>query len=123
MALLTDPELAAYRAALAETFTDTAVILRRVDVADGAGGTEPDWPEVGTYPCRLWPQGMQAFETTDKTLGRTVSTTVWFLALAAGVDVRPQDRVRVGTRTFEVSGSRGGRSLELQTVLQLAEIL
>lgn len=107
------------QAVLTGTRTETASILRRTTVSDDAGGSIDSWPAVETgLSARVTPQGMQPWERTDRIGGRVVSTSVWNIALPAGTDVRPADRIQVGDVVYDVIAPRNRGSLELERVVQ-----
>jgi hypothetical protein len=63
---------------------------------------------------------MQPWEKIDRVGGRVLSTSVFLIALPAGTDVRPTDRLRIETfgTTYEVIGTNGPASFEVERTIQ-----
>lgn len=100
---------------------ETASILRRSTTSDGAGGRLETWTTVTAgLSARVTAQGMQPWEKMDRIEGRVISTTVWIIALPAGTDIRPADRINVSTldRTYDVIASDGPASFEIERSVQ-----
>lgn len=99
---------------------ETATILRPTTVSDDAGGHTGAWIEVETVSARVRSQGMQPWEKLDRIGGRVLSVSVFLIAVPPGTDVRPSDRIRVDTldRTYEVIGTNGPESYEVERTVQ-----
>ena len=116
--MLSADEIAAMRATLVASLPEVASIERPTRVPDGAGGSTVSWQAVATYPARLAPAGG---EDEREFAGRVAGRSLWRITLPAEADVRLDDRVAVGGRTFEVLGVRA-RSFEVCRVV-LATLL
>jgi head-tail adaptor len=109
--MLTDGALEFYRETLGLTYPDTCTIERVQGSADGMGGFTYGTTVAGTYACRIAPQGMPPFEVLVAGQMQAVSTHV--ITFEALTDIRPTDRIKSGTRVFNVTGGTGDRSWEL----------
>ena len=116
--MLSADEIAAMRATATASLPETIEVQRATRAADGAGGQAVSWSPAGTYPGRLAPAGG---EDEREFAGRVAGRSLWRITLPAEADVRLDDRVVVGGRTFEVLGVRA-RSFELCRVV-LATLL
>jgi head-tail adaptor len=116
--MLSADEIAAMRATATASLPETIEVQRATRAADGAGGSTVSWQAVATYPARLAPAGG---EDEREFAGRVAGRSLWRITLPAEADVRLDDRVAVGGRTFEVLGVRA-RSFELCRVV-LATLL
>jgi head-tail adaptor len=72
-------------------------------------------------PCSVAPGGRMPIETAAA--GGTIAASTWVLSLPRGTDVRAQDRIVVGSRTFQVVGPRSPRTYELQADVVCTEVL
>ncbi len=101
---------------------DSATVLRRTLTSDTAGGYTEAWASVATgLSARVQAQGMQPWEKMDRVEGRIIATSVWRIALPAGTDVRPYDRVRVDSLSntvYDVIASDGPSSFEVERTVQ-----
>ncbi|MGQ9809704.1 MAG: head-tail adaptor protein, partial [Armatimonadota bacterium] len=70
--------------------------------SDGAGGFTETWTPVATAACRLSPLGQTPQEQVIA--ARLTNISGWVVTLPALTDVRPTDRLVIGSRTFEVVG-------------------
>jgi len=116
--MLSEDEIAAMRATATASLPETIEVQRPTRVPDGAGGQAVSWSPAGTYPGRLAPAGG---EDEREFAGRVAGRSLWRITLPAEADVRLDDRVVVGGRTFEVLGVRA-RSFEVCRVV-LATLL
>ncbi len=107
--MLSEDEIAAMRATATASLPETIEVQRATRAADGAGGSTVSWQAVATYPARLAPAGG---EEEREFAGRVAGRSLWRITLPAKADVRLDDRVAVGGRTFEVLGVRA-RSFEV----------
>lgn len=115
--MISAAELAHLRAAFAPTFDATARIQRRTVVADRSGGFNETWATVHTYACSFITYPIRPVERESDV--RIQSITTWLFHFPSGSDVQTTDRILVGSRTFEVSGSgEGSKSLTLQVIAQ-----
>lgn len=100
---------------------ESATILRPIRMSDNAGGFIGGWNEVQTgISARVTSQGMQPWEKIDRIGDRVLAVSVFLIALPAGTDVRPTDRLRVDTlgTTYEVIGTNGPESFEVERTVQ-----
>lgn len=104
--MLSDWEIADSRSEIGSTFTSTATVLRKASVADTSGGFADTYPPVATYPCTFAPYQIRPLER--ESAERIQSISYWQFAFPFDAVVRLTDRLLVGTRTFEVSGSGSG---------------
>lgn len=79
---------------------DTAVVSRPSRVSDGEGGSTVSYSTVATVACRISPLGNAAQETVIGEAARAIAQYV--INLPAETDVESDDRLIVGSRTFEV---------------------
>jgi hypothetical protein len=93
-------ELASLRTRVTQTFTATASILRRTEVEDTQGGTTITYPAVATYACAFSRYQTRPLERESQPRVMVIADWVFVFPIAA--DIRQTDRIRVGTRTFEV---------------------
>lgn len=109
------------------TRPELASILRRENISDDAGGFVGSWNVAqSNIPARVKAQGMQPWEKVDKIEGRPIAVSVFIIAMPAGTDVRPTDRVRVDTfspaLTYEVIGTDGPASYEVERSVQAVRV-
>ncbi len=109
--MLSAVDLASMRAAVMASLPETARILRVIRQSDGLGGFLEVWTELATAPCRVAPRENTPVETAVG--GRIVDRVLWVITLPAGLDVRPDDRIAVGSRTFEILGVLSPRSVPI----------
>jgi head-tail adaptor len=111
--MLSPAELASMRATLLASLPDTAQVQRTTRTSDGMGGTIDTWTTVATVACRVSPSNTTP--TEQVVAARVHDRVLWTLTLPAGTNVRSDDRVLVGSRTFEVLGVLAPRSYALAT--------
>jgi head-tail adaptor len=116
--VISDAELTAMQAVVAETRTQAVDIQRPEVLSDNAGGTTTTWVTIAAgVLARISPQGMQPWEKIDRIEGRVVATSVWNIWLPPGQDITAKDRIVRGEQIFNViSGSV--RSVALETKVQ-----
>lgn len=117
--MLTAAQLAATWAAQAQTFDKTATIRRRTVSQDAALRAVETPSVVGTMPCRIAPGKASDRERIEA--GRVVSGTIWRVTGSALTDVRLNDELTIGSRTFEVVGVWGEESRETARVCLCVE--
>lgn len=115
--MLTAPELAAIQATQLLTLTDACTITRRALVSDGAGGQTETWPTTITTTCRVAP--VAASEAVLAGQQRIVAN--WKITLPANTDVRGEDRIVVGARSFEVVAIMGPETRESARIVLCQE--
>ena len=98
--MISDAELEAMRATLDESLPDSCQIRRATLASDGAGNMVPTWATVATVACRKSPSGNTPAERA--VAERVASENPWTVTLPAGTDVRPADRLLIGSDTLEV---------------------
>lgn len=98
--LLTNSDLTWMRAIQERALPGTVVIQRYTFTADGQGGFNETWSNVGTVDGRIYPQRTQGLEVQGG--GQLISETRWFATLPQGTDVYPQDRLSYEARTWEI---------------------
>jgi len=100
--MLTTAELNELRATQNLALPGSAVIQRYTPVADGMGGFDATWAAVGTVAARLYPQNVRALAESTAGGAQVISETRWFLTLPYGTVITAKDRVKVGSRTWEI---------------------
>jgi hypothetical protein len=104
---------------------DLATILRPSTISDEAGGFVETLVPVQTgIDVRVDAQGMQPWEKIDRIGDRIISTNVFLIAMPAGTDVLPTDRIRVDTLgvSYDVIGVDGPHSYEVERVAQTVRV-
>lgn len=109
--MLSADQLAAMKATINASFPDSATIQRPSNVSDGAGGWTSAVSTTGPHSCRVDPAGSTANEYM--TVDEIFSSSAHIITFPAGTDVRAQDRIVVGARTFEVRGVLSPAAWEL----------
>lgn len=118
---LTDTELSRMRATQDSVMPDSCQVKRRVESADGLGGTRFTWPAVThTYDCRLSTQGIPAEYLR---YARETRRQAWIVTVAQGSDILGTDRLVIGARTLEVLGFGSGGAWETALRVICAEAL
>ena len=113
-------ELADMQATAAETLVDSGTIRRPTKVADGAGGYTETTADTGPYDCLLMPANTQAqLELVAQGIKVVCPYVIRF---EAGRDVRADDQVLIGARTFEVKAPLKGGAMELVRRVACVEI-
>jgi head-tail adaptor len=100
--MLTTAELNELRATQNLALPGSAVIQRYTPVADGMGGYDQTWAAVGTVAARLYPQNVRALAESTAGGAQVISETRWFLTLPYGTVITAKNRVKVGSRTWEI---------------------
>lgn len=98
--MLTSDELTAMRATQAEALPDSCTITRATLSSDGAGGQSEGWDTSATVSCRLGRLGQSGEERAIAE--RLAAMTPFVVTVPTGTDIRPEDRIAIGGRTFEV---------------------
>lgn len=120
--MLTPTDAATMTSTLAASLPDVATIMRAKLTADAMGGARQTWVVLASnVPCRLSPS-MSRVGDEAISGGAVVSSADWTITLPKGQDVTPSDRIRVGSRTFEVTVARA-RSWELARRVQCSEVV
>ena len=106
--MLNEAMLGCVQAAIEGMLPDACTITRRTGTRDASGGYETTHPAVATTVCLITTDG----KPQEVPVGQTLRMIVpWVITLPLGTDVRPEDRIVSGGRTFEVVGTDRGRSL------------
>lgn len=82
--------------------TDTATVLRKSYVSDGAGGQVDSYTNIGSFPCSLEPYPVQPRER-ERVPG-TQAYLEWKIIFQPEVVIHQTDRIECRSRTFEVMG-------------------
>lgn len=98
--MLNDAELAALRADMLDLMPDSCVIQRPTATVGSAGFAAKTYSAVGTTACRLDPLKKQL----DKEVIAMQETTAYYrqLTVPYDTDLRAEDKVVIGTRSYEV---------------------
>lgn len=116
--MVTAGELAAMQATQALTLVESCAIVRRTLASDGAGGQTVTETETATL-CRL---AASTNMPADRLVaGSVTEQMLWRITLPAGADVRRDDAIRIGSRTFEVRGIYGPHTLTTALVCVCVE--
>ena len=116
--MVTAGELAAMQATQALTLIESCAIVRRTLASDGAGGQTVTEASTATV-CRL---AASTNMPADRLVaGSVTEQTLWRITLPAGTDVRKQDAITIGSRTFEVMGLYGPHTLTTALVCVCVE--
>lgn len=110
--MLTATEQAAMQAVQRLTLTEACTVSRRTLASDSAGGYSNTWATAATTVCRIAP--VSANEAALAGQQRIVAS--WKVTLPASTDVRGEDRVVVGARSFEVIAILGPETRETARV-------
>ena len=102
-----------------KTFTVTATISRKTQVADTTGGFTDTYAETATYPCSF--TRFQIRPTERETTISVESVMLWTFVFPFDADVRNTDRIACQGRSFEVISSASG-SLEVAKRVVCMEI-
>ena len=100
MTVLTPTDLAVLRQQARRMMTSQATILRLTRGPDGAGGFLETWNAIGTVPCRVLPLSGRERLLAEQ-VAHVGDVRIWF---PLGTDIRAEDRITVGSSTFEVTG-------------------
>ena len=121
MTLLHPGELTHAREGMDQLLSDEAIatIQRPTRSRDTKGGWITTWDDVADLRCSYFQILITPREQEGTTTVRAIS--FWTFLFPAGSDVRPSDRIKVGTRTWEVVGG-GERQNELHRAVTAMEI-
>jgi hypothetical protein len=111
--------LGGLQAAVATTLTGSVDVHRKTRVPDTSGGQTDTYAKVASLPCSYRPSQFTPRERESAV--RVQAYVYWTFTFAANVDVRPTDRLYLGTRRFEVVGG-GAHSLGLYSEFTCLEI-
>lgn len=119
MSLFTAGELRMFTDLVREASPDTVTISRPSSVSSGAGQTIT-WTDQASYACSVRPSPQQPDEAEFG--GRLAGRVPWDITIPGVADVRRNDRLIVGTRTFDVLAVRAPESWQVRTVSVCVEI-
>lgn len=108
-------------AGLKNLYPDVATIGRPSSTSTGAGHTTTWTAQAPTQPCRVSPASRRSNEELALG-GRLAGLAGWDIALQGVVDVRGSDRLKVGSRTFDVVDVQGPHSIQAETVAVCVEV-
>lgn len=100
-------ELAAMRAAALSAMPDTATV-QRYSAQSG------QWQTVGTSACRVIPKRAVARDAN----GQLQGITLWNMLTPHDANIVVDDRLTVGGRVYNVTGTDAGRSEAVAMVVQ-----
>ena len=104
--MLTAAEIAAMQDTQETALPDTCTIKSCTLAPDGLGGYTETWTDLASnVACRLTPM---ADPTEAIVADRFRGRALWTLTLAEGQAISHDDRVVVGSDTYEVAGVREG---------------
>lgn len=115
--MLRPGELDAIRRPFRQRMTATAVVWRKTETSDSAGGFVDTYEAVASYPCNF---SQYPITPTERESTTQVQTFVaWRFVFPAGSDIRSTDRLTVGTRRFEVTQAGAGLlEIQVQAICQ-----
>jgi len=104
--VLTAAEITAMQDTQNAALPDTCTIKTRTLTPDGLGGYAETWTDrASNVACRLTPM---ADPTEAVVADRFRGRALWILTLPSGQVITHEDRVVVGSDTYEVAGVREG---------------
>lgn len=119
--MLTAAELAALRAVQAEALPDECSVMRATETETADGGVSHSRAAVATVACRLGALGRSGEERVIAE--RLSAVTGYVVTLPAETDVRAEDRLTIGARTFEVAAVLATGAWETARRVAAVEIL
>jgi head-tail adaptor len=102
MTLLTTGDVAWMQGIQERVMPGTVYILNMGTASDGMGGIAETWGTVGTVTGRIYPMVIRRGETEMAGGGQIISETQWFGTFPSGTSITARQRVRYGSRTWEV---------------------
>jgi hypothetical protein len=117
---LRDAAIARTRRAVEGMMTSTATIMRSTAV-HSAGGYRPGFAAVATTRCLLTASVLSG-GGEGQGAGELTATMQYTLAVPGGTDIRPSDRVVVGSTTFEVLACKRSDTWNTSDSATLVEI-
>jgi len=118
--MLSTAEVAAMQATQAAALPATCSIQRASLTPDGAGGWTAAWATLASgVACRL-----SAVSTpTERVVAQKYEgRTLWQLTLPASTDIRHEDRVIIGSASYEVVGIQSGGAWETARRVLLVQV-
>lgn len=110
--MISTKELEAMRSILANTFPDTCSILTVTRTADGEGGFTESWGTTTSgVACRLDMQSGSESMNADA----LTPYTRWVLSVASSESITTNNRILIGSTTYNVLSVNSGASWKLVT--------
>lgn len=109
--MLTSADITSLRVVGEAFLPDSAVISRPARTTDSAGGYTTAYSDVATVAVRVQAAGQTPTENVQGE--RIQSRAIFKLVLPANTDIRPADRVTVGSTVYEVSAALAPKSYEV----------
>jgi hypothetical protein len=113
-------ELASLQREGLRAMPDTATILRNTPVRTPGGYTQNFLP-VGTTRCRLSASVLSG-GNEQQGAGELVAVLSYTLTVPPGTDIKPADRIQVGTSLFEVNAVKGDASWNMSDAITLSKL-
>ncbi len=105
--------------ALGTVLTSSADQYRKSMVADTSGGQADTYTKIATLPCHYVPSQFTPRERESAV--RVQDYVYWDFTFPSDADVRPTDRLFIGSRRFEVVGG-GAPSIGIYSSITCLEI-
>jgi hypothetical protein len=97
---LTADQLSRMRSCVSGNFPSTAIIARKTSVTDARGSAGTGYSNVATLACRIEEDKAPIEAVSGEQLHATSGYKVYF---PAGSDVRPSDKLIIGSLTLQVT--------------------
>jgi hypothetical protein len=97
---LTADQLSTMRSCVSGNFPSTAIVSRPTTVKDARGGATTSYSNVATLACRIEEDKAPIEAVNGEQLHATSSYRVYF---PVGTDVRPADKLIIGSLTLQVT--------------------
>jgi len=105
-----------------DAMPDTAYVRSRTQAADGIGGYTDSWANGSAIACRVAPYSSR--QGTDEVMAERIGArTAWTVTLPAATVVTTDNRLVVGSRTFEVVGVLAAHSWETARRVVCVEVV
>lgn len=118
--MITAADLAAMRDTCEDTFDSTAVIKGGTVTGDSGGGGTTAWVARGTVDCHLSPLPLGGSE--NEYADRIVAQERWTITFPAETDVTTDDRIVIGSTSYEVLTVRAPRTWELTRRVEVTDV-
>lgn len=119
-------QIAAVQAAAETALQDTVIVKRKTATqSDGAGHLKPTsgdgYTTIATVAGLLTPVGRRS--PTERLFGeQTIALADHYVYVAHDTDIKPKDRLVIGTRTFEVQGTPRGEAVAILDQVSVVEL-
>lgn len=119
-------QITAIQAQAVLALQDTVIIKRKTATqSDGAGHLKPTtgdgWTTVGTVAGLLTPVGRRS-PTERGFAEQTIGIADHYVYVAHNTDIKPKDRLLIGTRQFEVQGTPRGEAVAILDQVSVVEL-